>query len=95
MAFRGDEFERAALYWESVGEKRSQRYLQAKARTSPYPECIEFQHRLGEDSAIVSGLDTHADVPLEPAQVGIVISALLVAARPYDALKLANRSTSG
>lgn len=95
LAFRGEEFERAAVYWESVGEKRSQRYLQAKSRTSAYPECIEFLHRLGDEHAIVSAFDAHPEVPLESPQVGLVIAALLAAARPHDALRLANRSTSG
>lgn len=90
LAFRSEDFARAAAHWESIGERRSPRYLAAKAQSTPFPASLEYLKRPGDGRRIVAAFDASpASTVLDAQQANAVVSALLEAERPADALALA------
>lgn len=95
IAFAAEEFARAATLWESGGDRRSARYVDAKARSTPYPGSIEFLDRLGRSLEIVIAYDEQPAADLDDAQVKAVVSALVGIGRVPEALSLVNSFESG
>lgn len=92
IAFAAGFYELAVSAWEKSGEKRPSRYIEAKARSAPYPTCIEFLHQTGDMGAIRSAFDEHRDLPLNEKEASIVAEALSAAQRFDDALTCLGRS---
>ena len=95
ICFAAARFERAALIWEDMGEKRSTRYLEAKAQGIGYPKNLEYLHRLGDPKRIAAAFDGQSELPLEVSDAELVSGALLQLTRFDEALALARRARSG
>lgn len=94
LYFAAEQFGRAADLWEQAGEKRSRRYLVAKARSAPYPECIDHFRLLDDQAAIVAAFDRHPSVALGGAQARAVAKALMGTGRHADALTCLGESAT-
>ncbi len=95
LCFLAAYFERAAAIWEDTGERRSNRYLEAKAQALAYPKNIEYLHRLGDAKSLATAFDGQREVPLEPTDAELVSAALLQLTRFDEALSLARKARSG
>jgi hypothetical protein len=71
------ELEKAVLVMEAQGDRRSQRYLAAKARVAPFPACLEFLERLGDSREVLEAIDGHPGVELGTDDARIAVSAML------------------
>lgn len=94
LYFAAEQFGRAADLWEQAGEKRSRRYIVAKARSAPYPECIDHFRLLDDQAAIVAAFDNHPGVALGGAQARAVGKALMGVGRYADALTCLGESAA-
>jgi hypothetical protein len=94
ICFAAGQYERAAVLWEAMGEKRSSRYLEARAQALAYPKNLEYLQRLGDARRISAAFDAHSDLSLESSETEIVSEALLELTRFDDALRLASRGRS-
>lgn len=95
ICFVAEHFERAATIWEDMGEKRSTRYLEARAQAVAYPKNLEYLHRLDDAKRIAAAFDDQSELPLEPGDAELVSGALLKLSRFDEALTLARRARSG
>lgn len=95
FCFVAEEYKRAADGWEEQGDRRSARYFEARAKSSPYPECLEFWGRLNGHERISSEFEAHPSTVLNAADSSTVIAALLKLDKLDRALALATQSGSG
>ncbi len=86
ISFAAENFSHAAELWEQVGDKRSRRYLKAKALSTAYPDCIAYFKLLDDRAAVVAAFDAHREVPLDDSQARAVATALSESGRYGDAL---------
>ena len=95
ISFAAGQFERAAVIWEAMGEKRSARYFEARAQAIAYPKNLEYLQRLGDVRRISDAFNAHSDLPLESSEAEVVSKALLELNRFDEALRLAITARSG
>ncbi|MCX7901812.1 MAG: hypothetical protein N2483_05905, partial [Burkholderiaceae bacterium] len=92
--FAAEDFARAASLWEQAGEKRSRRYLMAKAQSTAYPDCINYFRQLEDRPSIVAAFDAHRQTPLSTSQARVVARALTESGRYADALACLGETTA-
>lgn len=95
FCFVAGEHKRAADAWEEQGDRRSARYFEARAKSSPYPECLDFWGRLNDEERISAEFEAHPSTVLNAADSSTVIAALLKLDKLDRALALATQSRSG
>lgn len=95
LAFASGDFSRAAEHWERQGERRSPRYLEAKARALPFPSNADYFRRLGRLEDVARGFDTCQEAKFGDADAEAVVDALIQLDRLDDALLVARSAGSG
>jgi len=88
------EVERAIAAMEAQGDRRSQRYLAAKAQVAPFPSCLEYLERLGDAQEVLKAIDAHPGVELGPAESRIAVTAMLNLGMHDRAVAAAGRARS-
>lgn len=95
FSFAAEEYSRAVAALEALGDRRSQRYLLAKSRATPYPGCLEYLGRLGDLDGIARAFREHPTVDLDGTSAAFVSKALIEIGQLDSAIELAVSASDG
>lgn len=87
-----EEFSRAAAALEALGEKRSPRYLEARAKSTPYPGNLDYLSRLQDFAKVVAEFEAHPDWEIDESDADKVVAALIERGQLEQALTLASKA---
>lgn len=81
LHYAKEDYERAAELWEKAGEKNSDKYLHAKARSLPYPKSLEYLQKIGERHEIVNAYEQNSGMRLGREDEKTVTGALIASGK--------------
>jgi tetratricopeptide (TPR) repeat protein len=87
--FAAEQYASAIELWEKVGETRSSRMAEAKAKSLPYPANVEWLDKIGDYVRLVSEYNAGRQIALSVGQADAIVAALLKERRLDDALSVA------